>query len=87
MKMATIQELRTKPSLKQGLTPRKTICSHCPHKFEVKTHSCSLQDQEMFGLEEPHICHAERDGLCRGVIEKMIMNDMTWKLREDDYNS
>lgn len=75
-------QLRTKPSLKQGLTPRKTICKKCPHQHEVRTKTCHIGDQEMFGLTEPHICHAERDGLCRGVVEKMIMNDVKWKVRE-----
>ena len=75
-------ELRTKSSLIQKLTPRKTMCEKCPHQYEVKTKSCFIGDLEMFCLEEPHICHSERDGLCRGVVEKMIMNDVSWKITD-----
>lgn len=77
-------DLRTSKSLIQGLAPRKTLCDRCPHTFEVRTMSCDIGDQEMFGLDEPHICHEKRDGLCRGVVEKMIRNGMTWKVREED---
>mgnify|MGYP001159197820 FL=1 len=76
----TIAKLRTKPSLIQRLKPRKTICKECPHGYEVKTKSCHIGDFEMFCLEEPHICHSKRDGLCRGVVEKMIMNDVSWEV-------
>ena len=79
--VAIIDELRTRESLGQGLKPRRTICGKCPHAYEVKTKSCDIHDDEMFGLEEPHICHSERDGLCRGVVEKMIANGMSWKLK------
>jgi len=74
--------LRSGKSYYQKLQPRKTICKECPHSFEVRTKSCSVNDAEMFCLEEPHICHSKRDGLCRGVTEKMIMNDMKWRLSE-----
>lgn len=79
--MITVNDLRTFPSKKQGLAPRKTICEGCPHQHEVRTKTCDIRDQEMFGLEEPHICHTKRDGLCRGVVEKMIMNNMSWEVR------
>jgi len=80
---ATKDELRKGRSLEQGIAPRKTICKACPHAFEIKTVSCHIGDLEMFGLEEPHICSGERDGLCRGVTEKMLMHDMTWELRSE----
>lgn len=78
---SSIDDLRTKKSLKQGMSPRRTICKRCPHQNEVRTKTCHIHDAEMFALEEPHICHAERDGLCRGVVEKMIANGMTWEVR------
>lgn len=71
------------PSVKQNLKPRKTICKECPHQNEIRTMSCDIRDEEMFGLDEPHICHSERDGLCRGVVEKMIMNGMTWEVKNE----
>ena len=80
MEKEVVLKLRTKPSLKQQLKPRKTICKGCSHQFEVQTKSCHIGDLEMFCLEEPHICHTKRDGLCRGVVEKMIMNDLKWKV-------
>lgn len=82
MRVSKVEDLRVEKSLKQGLIPRKTMCKRCPHQFEVRTKTCDIRDAEMFCLEEPHICHAERDGLCRGVVEKMIMNGMSWELRE-----
>lgn len=75
-----IERLRTKPTLRQGLAPRETLCSNCPHTFEVVTMSCSYQDIEMMCLSEPHICHRERDGLCRGVTEKLIRNGVAWEV-------
>lgn len=71
--------LRTSKSKKQQLAPRKTICRKCPHQLEVKEKSCHIGDIEMLCLEEPHICHSERDGLCRGVVEKMLVNNMSWE--------
>lgn len=82
MDSETIDKLRTKPSLIQRLKPRKTICKECPHQDEVKTKSCHIGDLEMFCLGEPHICHSKRDGLCRGVVEKMIMNDVSWEVSD-----
>lgn len=73
-------KLRTKPTYHQKLTPRKTMCEKCPHQYEVITQTCHIGDLEMFCLEEPHICHSKRDGACRGVVEKMIMNDVSWKV-------
>ncbi len=73
-------KLRHGNSLKQGIKPRKTICKACPHAYDIRNVSCHIGDLEMFCLDEPHICHAERDGLCRGVVEKMLMHDMTWNL-------
>lgn len=71
--------LRKKHSVKQNLKPRKNMCSRCPHRPEIESVSCHIGDLEMLSLEEPHFCHKERDGLCRGVVEKMIRHGMTWK--------
>lgn len=82
MDIELAKNLRSKPSYYQKLIPRKTMCEECPHKKEVRNISCHIGDLEMFCLEEPHICNTERDGLCRGVVEKMIINDKSWKLSE-----
>lgn len=74
------KKLRTSLSLYQKKKPRNTMCTNCPHQNEVRTKSCSMNDLEGFALEEPHVCTWHPDQLCRGCVEKMIMNDKKWNV-------
>lgn len=80
----TIRRLRTEPSEKQGLTPCRRMCPTCPHQRDVRQQACDIYDLETFCLEEPHICHSTRAGLCRGVTEKLIMNGYQWKTIKEE---
>lgn len=80
MNKERIKLLRKEKSLYQKKIARKSMCERCPHQDEIKTKSCHIHDLEGFSLEEPHVCTWHPDKLCRGCVEKMIMNDRGWLL-------
>jgi hypothetical protein len=61
------------------MKPRKTMCERCPHQFEVRTNSCSIEDRDLGALERPHCCTWDVAYYCRGCFEKMKMNYIEWR--------